>query len=422
MPVTLGDFVRCLPAVCAADPLSRSLRRAGALVPTYRTLSYYSFSSGKDPVRTSTVNAEGVCRNIAKATEQYESWLATYTTIVQKDLNRKHEAMTQSPFAFLRATFYRWAQRWPKVCPDLAAAPPVLGVGDLHVENFGTWRDSEGRLIWGVNDFDEASTIAYTNDLTRLATSAHLACQEKQLRVALGDACEAILEGYARHLERKGEPFVLDDRHVKLRAMAQSDLRAPGPFWEKLHGLPTLKKGIPASAIEALEPMLPEVGLRYRVAHRVAGLGSLGHERYVALAEWRGGHVAREAKALVPSACLWAGQVNGPVEILYQAITNRAVRCPDPTLQVQGQWIVRRLAPDCSAIELASLPTKRDELHLLTAMGAESANVHLGSPDALAAVRRDLKSRKPTWLRVAAEAMAGTLLRDWEAWIWAIAA
>ena len=354
--------------------------------------------------------------HIAKATEQYEAWLATYTSVVRKDLDRKHAAMTQSPFAFLRATFYRWAQRWPKTCPDLAAAPPVLAVGDLHVENFGTWRDSEGRLIWGVNDFDEASTIAYTNDLVRLATSANLACQEKQLTVKPGEACEAVLEGYRTHLERKGEPFVLDDRHTKLRAMAQSDLRAPGPFWEKLHGLPTLKKGVPASAIEALEHMLPEMGLRYRVAHRVAGLGSLGHERYVALAEWRGGHVAREAKALVPSAWLWAGRARGPVEILYQAITNRAVRCPDPTLQVQGQWIVRRLAPDCSAIALDSLPTRRDELHLLAAMGAEAANIHLGSSNAPAAVRRDLEGRTPIWLRAAAEAMTEALLKDWETW------
>ena len=55
--------------------------------------------------------------------------------------------MADSPFAFLRATFYRWVQLWPKVCPELANAALVLGVGDLHVENFGTWRDSEGRLI-----------------------------------------------------------------------------------------------------------------------------------------------------------------------------------------------------------------------------------------------------------------------------------
>ena len=98
------------------------------------------------------------------------------------------------------------------------------------------------------------------------------------------------------------------------------------------------------------------------------------------------------------------------------------MRCPDPTLQVQGQWIVRRLAPDCSAIALASLPTKRDELHLLAAMGAEAANMHLGSTDALAAVRRDLEGRKPTWLRDGGGDDDRGLLRDWEAWKRAIAA
>ena len=31
---------------------------------------------------------------------------------------------------------YRWAQVWPQVCADLALAPVVLAVGDLHVTNF----------------------------------------------------------------------------------------------------------------------------------------------------------------------------------------------------------------------------------------------------------------------------------------------
>jgi hypothetical protein len=26
--------------------------------------------------------------------------------------------------------------------------PRVLGVGDIHLENFGTWRDAEGRMVW----------------------------------------------------------------------------------------------------------------------------------------------------------------------------------------------------------------------------------------------------------------------------------
>jgi hypothetical protein len=77
---------------------------------------------------------------------------------------------------------------------------------------------------------------------------------------------------------------------------------------------------------------------------------------------------------------------------------------------------VRRLAPDCSAIELASLPTDRDELHLLTAMGAEAANMHRGSAAARSAVPRDLRARRSRWLREAAETMTESVLRDWEAW------
>src|SRR5882724_11593760 len=56
-----------------------------------------------------------------------------------------HRAMSAGIFPFFRATFYRWADRWRALAGDIAAAPTVLAVGDLHVENFGTWRDAEGR-------------------------------------------------------------------------------------------------------------------------------------------------------------------------------------------------------------------------------------------------------------------------------------
>jgi len=42
--------------------------------------------------------------------------------------------MKESVFAFLRATFYRWTQVWPEVCPDLVSATTVLAIGDLHVK------------------------------------------------------------------------------------------------------------------------------------------------------------------------------------------------------------------------------------------------------------------------------------------------
>src|SRR5580704_12435519 len=108
---------------------------------------------------------------IRKATRRYEDWLAGELTIVAPDLELKHRLMADALFPFFRATYYRWAQLWPNVCGELAEAPAVLSVGDLHVENFGTWRDSEARLIWGINDFDEVASMPYTIDLVRLAAS-----------------------------------------------------------------------------------------------------------------------------------------------------------------------------------------------------------------------------------------------------------
>ena len=99
--------------------------------------------------------------DIKQATHDYEAWLGNRITLIPADVELKHRRMEESPFPFLRATFYRWVQVWPQVCMELVEAPVVLGVGDLHVENFGTWRDSEGRLIWGINDFDEAFQLPY---------------------------------------------------------------------------------------------------------------------------------------------------------------------------------------------------------------------------------------------------------------------
>src|ERR1700730_1378522 len=99
---------------------------------------------------------------IVKATASYEQWLRNQIRVIDGDLDRKHRAMAEDLFSFLRATFYRWIQVWPEVCSAYSSAPEVLAVGDLHVENFGTWRDVEGRLVWGINDFDEVQPSVYS--------------------------------------------------------------------------------------------------------------------------------------------------------------------------------------------------------------------------------------------------------------------
>ena len=354
--------------------------------------------------------------NIAKSTRQYEAWLGTHTQLVNPDLRLKHQRMAEAAFPFLRATFYRWMQVWLQVCPDLARAPKVLGVGDLHIENFGTWRDIEGRLVWGVNDFDEAAELPFTNDLVRLAASAILAIEGGHLSVKTKDICAAILDGYRKSLSKHGHPFVLEEENKWLRQIAFSELRDPVVFWKKMEKLPRMKEEIPTSARDALEHLLPQHGLDYRVARRVSGLGSLGRVRLVAIADCNGSKVAREAKAIVPSSVHWAQAAQGPSELMYQTIINRAVRSPDPFVQLRGHWIVRRLSPHCCRIELDVLPRGRDELKLLFAMGWETANIHLGSPSALKPIRKYLDRLKPNWLFSAARDMATAVTKDWHAW------
>ncbi len=354
--------------------------------------------------------------NIVKATHQFEDWLGHRTDLVKKDLSIKHANMKSAVFPFLRATYYRWAQVWPKVCPDLAKGPHVLAVGDLHVENFGTWRDAEGRLIWGVNDFDESHPLSYANDLVRLAVSAHLAAEGGHLALKQKDICDALLEGYRESLREGGLAFVLGEKNEWLRQIAESELRDPVHFWGKIDALPTVKGAVPISAIDAIEHLMPARDLPYRLASRIAGLGSLGHARYVAVTDWRGGRVAREAKALVSSACYWAKDDQGPAEILYQTIISRAVRCPDPFVQLRGRWIVRRLSPHCSRVELAAMRAPGKELRLLRAMGWETANIHLGMKTARKPILKHMQKQKGRWLHQATERMLNAVREDWKIW------
>ena len=160
---------------------------------------------------------------------------ASASTWCAGDLALKHRAMADAAFPFLRATFYRWVGLWREACPDLAAAPKLLAVGDLHVENFGTWRDAEGRLAWGINDFDEAFPMPYTIDLVRLAASALLAIRANALTIAPDAACDAILGAYRAAIAAgAAHGFVLEEEHPALRAMALGVERDPVRFWAEV--------------------------------------------------------------------------------------------------------------------------------------------------------------------------------------------
>src|SRR6202789_275852 len=295
-----------------------------------------SFAADASSMQNKEHNIEGV-------TASYEAWTRSCTSVLQSDLRSKHDQMRESPFGFLRGTFYRWAQLWPSVCGDLCRAPKVLAVGDLHVNSFGTWRDVEGRLCWGVDDFDEAYPLPYTNDLVRLAASLKIVIDAEGLSIKLKDGCNAILDGYSTSLREGGCPIVLAENEQKLGKLGVKSFKPPSNFWEKLNRLPAIRQPLAKDLKRALEKTLPEAGIEYKVVRREAGLGSLGQERFVAIAQWQGGCIAREAKLMVPSACSWLNDEIGHRQSFYEKAISSSVRSPDPFQRIDGAWLIPRL-------------------------------------------------------------------------------
>jgi hypothetical protein len=217
-------------------------------------------------------------------------------------------------------------------------------------------------------------------------------------------------------LDRNGRPFVLSEKHGWLRSLAKDTQPDPATFWEKLGSCETVTEAITDSGRRALESYLPFPRPPYRVVRRTAGIGSLGRPRYVAIADWGGGRIAREIKALTPPATSWAHHDLDREKNHYAEILNLAIRARDLCADVFDGWIVRRLAPDTAKIELTHVAKVQLQLRLLKAMGRETANVHLGSSGCKESVLNDLAKRPTQWLLRAAEDMVEAIRRDWWEW------
>lgn len=159
---------------------------------------------------------------------------------------------------------------------------------------------------------------------------------------------------------------------------------------------------------------LPKGAENIRFASRVAGIGSLGRPRYVAVAFWRGGRVLREAKALVPSAWIWAhGGKSGASHFL--ALANGKYRAPDPFLDVHDKFIFRRIAADSRKIELVDAGGSI-RVNVLQAMGFDLGSIHAAGSPGIHALRADLRKRPRGWLNAAAKTAVAAVKRDYEEW------
>jgi uncharacterized protein (DUF2252 family) len=122
----------------------------------------------------------------------------------------KYKAMQKDALAFFRGTCHLFGEDWPQA-DRLNDAPVVWACGDLHIENFGSYRGDNRLVYFDIADFDEAILAPCTWDLTRLVTSGLLAAKLRGLKRKQGLALcrffldaylQALRDGKARWLER----------------------------------------------------------------------------------------------------------------------------------------------------------------------------------------------------------------------------
>lgn len=216
-------------------------------------------------------------------------------------LARKWARMAASPFAFLRGASRLFAEALARE-PKLLAPFPGRGllVGDLHLENFGTFRSARG-LAFHVNDFDECFEGPWAYDVLRLLTSVLLARPELGATGPQALAlAEAVVDGHAAGVAGALPPrpasldaLVADASKKTPEKLLAKRLAAPGRLERDAEKAPeappAVARAVPgalrdwaAALPEAERP--PDGALAVLdVTRRVAGTGSLGVERLLAL-------------------------------------------------------------------------------------------------------------------------------------------
>lgn len=217
--------------------------------------------------------------------------------------------MAQSPFIFLRGACHLFYEALPDA-PLFRQAPLAWCCGDLHFENFGSYKGDNRLVYFDISDYDEAALAPATWDLLRLLTSVQCGAQALNITraeaIAVSQACveayrAALIGGKALWVERDTcgglVNTLLSSLQQRPRA-AHLDKRTVSKGHHRLLRLDN-KKALPASdeQKQAVKRFVDQFAVNqpnpafYKVldvARRIAGTGSLGVERYVVLVEGKG--------------------------------------------------------------------------------------------------------------------------------------
>jgi len=323
---------------------------------------------------------------------------------------RKYAAMRRGAFAFMRGTCHLFAAEWPDIgSPD--GTPCCWLSGDLHAENFGTYRGDNRLTYFDVTDFDETALGPLTWDVGRFLASLLVGGAEWGVAADEVDALAIrALVAYRAELRQAKASWIERDtaRGIAKRLFAQVSGRSRTELLDRY----TTRRGrrrrvstdgrhlLPVDDADRtlLETLLAEAGGRvgdqdyFRLvdaARRVAGLGSIGLPRYIVAVEGRGSpdrNVLLDVKSAHPSVLTWRIPAPQPpweddAERVV-AVHRHAVAVPPAFLQaVHGgghSYVMRELQPTDDRVRLKEWERQPRKLaDAVIAMASVAAWMHL---------------------------------------------
>jgi uncharacterized protein (DUF2252 family) len=243
-------------------------------------------------------------RNIVQRVEQFNSQRP------EKLRQSKFKKMKADPFSFFRGSCHLFHADWP-VGAKIDQSPQLYICGDLHLENFGTYQgaDSSGdrQVYFGINDFDEGMYAALTRDITRLAVSVLLVGEMLGLgKVDRSAFVTGLLDNYRQTLltgqrqNLKKAKGVVGDLLAKSADRSRLDLLKKylgdvdsDKLQEKEDKILAIADSRKDQVLEAYrgwakQQSKPEFYECLSIKQRLAGLGSLGVDRYLLLVTGKG--------------------------------------------------------------------------------------------------------------------------------------
>jgi uncharacterized protein (DUF2252 family) len=241
-------------------------------------------------------------------------------------LAMKYAKMGQSPFIFLRGACHLFYDALPDT-HLFHAAPLAWCCGDLHFENFGSYKGDNRLVYFDINDYDEAALAPVTWDMIRLLTS--IQCGAEALNAthseafAVSQSClaayrSALINGKPLWVEQETSGGLVKALLTSLQERKRADFLDKRTIRKGRHRSLLLDgvKALPATEVqksvvtEFMEDFAstqpnPSFFEVLDIGQRIAGTGSLGVERFVVLVEGKGspdGNYLLDIKEAKPSA------------------------------------------------------------------------------------------------------------------------